>query len=89
MLTNTYSLLLEAYNYYNEKNNRHFMIYPKNSEHYLQILRAISELESNGYITNLSDTCCSSSTLSIIPPEYMSFDITIDGICYVTQTIRQ
>ena len=89
MDSKSYSLLLAAYNYYNEKNNRHFMIYPKNSEHYLQILRAISELENNGYITNLSDTCRSSSTLSIVPPEYMSFDITIDRICYVTQTIRQ
>lgn len=82
------SLLLEAYNYYCENGSRQFKIYPKNSEHYLQILRAIPELESNGYITNLSNTCRAGYTLSIVPPDSMSFDITVNGICYVTETIR-
>ena len=81
------SFLFEAYNYYREKGSKHFKIYPKNSEHYIQILHAIPELESNGYITNLSDTC-HGETLSIVPPEGMSFDITIDGICYAAENIR-
>lgn len=87
MNSKSYSLLLEAYNCYHDKGSKHFKVYPKNSEHYLQILRAVSELESNGYITNLSDTC-HGQTLSIVPPEGMSFDITLDGICYVAENIR-
>ncbi len=63
----SYSLLLEAYNYYYENGSKHFKIYPKNSEHYSQVLRAIPELESNGYITNLSDTCRAERNLNIVP----------------------
>ena len=89
MDSKSHSLLLEAYNYYHEKGSKHFKIYPKDSEHYLQLLRAIPELESSGYITNLSDTCYAGQTLSIVPPDGMSFDITIDGICYAAETVRQ
>ena len=87
MDSQSYSLLLEAYNYYHQKGSKHFKICPKKSEHYLQILSAILDLESKGYITNLSDTC-HGETLSIVPPEGMSFDITLDGICYAAENIR-
>lgn len=64
MDSKSYSLLLEAYNYYHEKGSKHFGVHPKNSEHYLQVLRAISELESCGYIANLSDACRAGRTFN-------------------------
>ena len=86
MDSQSHSLLLEAYNHYREKGSKHFTIYPSNSEQYLRVMRAVPKLESNGYITNLSDTC-RGQTLSIVPPGGMSFDITFDGICYAAETV--
>lgn len=83
------TLLTEAYENYQKTGNKHFTVIPKNSEYLLFVINSVPDLQERGYITNVSDNLLNEDSISLVPLEDMSFDITFRGIEFIEKTNRK
>lgn len=78
-----YPILFEAYEHYRETGDKHFRVLPKNPAYLSRVLNHISDMFQKGFIDNVSDNLLNASSISLVPLENMSFDITFHGIQFI------
>ncbi len=78
-----YPILFEAYDYYCKTGNKHFTILPKSPDYLLKVLNTVPYLLERDFIENVSDNLLNASSISLVPLEDMSFDITFNGIRFI------
>ena len=78
-----YQILEEAYDHYQRSWNEKFTFLPKSPEYLVNVINTVPTLMNNGFITDVSNNLLECNSISLTPPEYMSFTITSDGIEYV------
>ena len=85
MLNNkeSYPVFYDAYTHYKKTGETHFDVLPKNPSYLLNALNTISELLDAGFVTNVSEALLDEYPIGIVPPEPMSFDITLSGIGFI------
>lgn len=79
-----YPVLLEAYEHFKKTNDEHYKILPKNPNYIVNVLNSVQTLQAGGCITNVSDNLLNHNSISLVPLETMSFDITSAGIAFVS-----
>jgi len=84
-----YSILHEAYKHYRKTGDNHFIVLPKNPDYLLTALNSIPNMLERGFITNVSDNLLNDSSISLVPLEDMSFDITFNGITFIESRFRK
>ena len=78
-----YSILYDAYNYYRKTGNKHFNVLPTSPDYLLNVLNKVPYLLERAFIENVSDNLLNASSISLVPLEDMSFDITLNGIHFI------
>lgn len=78
-----YPILYEAYNRYLKTGDKHFNVFPKSPDYLLKVLNKIPYLIEKDFIENVSDNLLNASSISLVPLEDMSFDITFNGIRFI------
>ena len=78
-----YPILYEAYEHYRKTGDNHFIVLPKSPDYLLTVINSIPDMLERGFITNASDNLLDDSSISLVPLEDMSFDITFNGICFI------
>lgn len=78
-----YSILYEAYEHYRKTGDNHFIVLPKNPDYLLTVFNSIPDMLERGFITNVSANLLDASSISLVPLEDMSFDITFNGIHFI------
>lgn len=84
-----HSILYEAYEYYRKTGDNHFVVLPKNPDYLLTVLNSIPGMLERDFITNVSDNLLNVSSISLVPLDSMSFDITFNGINFIESRIRK
>lgn len=78
-----YPALYEAYEHYKKTGDSHFTVLPKNPDYLFTVINSIPDMLERDFITNVSDNLLDDSSISLIPFERMSFDITFNGIHFI------
>lgn len=78
-----YPILYEAYEHYRKTGDNHFIVLPKCPDYLLAVINTISDMLERGFVTNVSDNLFNVASISLVPLEEMSFDITFNGIRFI------
>lgn len=76
-------ILYEAYEHYQKTGDKHFNVLPKNPNYLGLAINTVPNMLEQGFVENVSNNLLNVSSISLVPLEDMSFDITLLGIRFV------